>query len=835
MARKVSEWMRREAEADFFKLLGRTPHKPKPARDLLDELLSQGVSARAAARVSCAADAEDPFVCAKPIPDKPRPSLPRSTAPVFSAPPVWTSDKRQPAAAVRTTKLPAAVVSFRFDPEHSWQSHEQINGFLLVTGGSGSGKSELLKSLAAQLVPQVPVLLFDVHGDLNVKGLRELKLGSGLGINPLHQPGKGDAQAREFVESLRLAVPSVGHVQGLLLSETVRALVQGGKADLHELRKALEGKRSQKIADRSAIVGLLASLDGLFGDPVFSAQPLDPAALLRASHRLMLAELGRSAQILVIDTLLRWQFARLKAAGPVSKPGELRLFGVIDEASLLKDSEILEAIFREGRKFGFGLALASQQAGDFGQAMRTNAGTLLALRAGSAREQATNARELGLPPADLAGLVQPGAALLKDAAGVRRLQLARWPFPPEPKPAKVAKAEPAEPKPDEVAPPVEPKPAKAARLMVKAKPAKVAPPIGSKYCEPPSAGATEKFNFDPGMPLADAPFVYSGEASFNLEEVRSLLKQVFWSMSDDLTRIHLSAAVVTHEYCIAATNGHTLCVTRSKIRFDRAYRFPFGLAKAILKTRAQPSATLRLVYDFHSVTGIVGAESLGQHDYSESFPPIEQVIPRRGQYAIPIEYRKEEVLAAIDDLETQAKSYGLPSSVLYSKTGKRGLTFTVHCDKGKSCFNRIEFSTKPEDYKEISATKRLVEIVLRERHGETVYDEDGKAWQVSSKDLNQKPLLTRQDKSVPFTGQALFSNPLPAHIKTEKSVGLTVSSEPVMMWAGYFRSAVKAAPGTCVTIYLPTKEMEGSTANVALNPLRIDSGFYTAIVMPMRL
>lgn len=830
MARKVSEWMRREAEADFFKLLGRTPHKPKPARDLLDELLSQGVSARAAARVSCAADAEDPFACAKPVPDKPRPSLPRSTAPVFSAPPVWTSDKRQPAAAVRTTKLPAAVVSFRFDPEHSWQSHEQINGFLLVTGGSGSGKSELLKSLAAQLVPQVPVLLFDVHGDLNVEGLRELKLGAGLGINPLHQPGKGDAQAREFVESLRLAVPSVGHVQGLLLSETVRALVQGGKADLHELRKALEGKRSQKIADRSAIVGLLASLDGLFGDPVFSAKPLDPAALLRASHRLKLAELGRSAQILVIDTLLRWQFARLKAAGPVSKPGELRLFGVIDEASLVKDSEILEAIFREGRKFGFGLALASQLAGDFGPAMRTNAGTLIALRAGSAREQATNARELGLPAADLAALVQPGAALLKDAAGVRRLQLARWPFPPpEPKPAKVAP--PVEPKPAKAAPPSAPKPAKASR------PAAVGASSPSN-CEPLSPSAGDKYNFDPGAALADVPFVFSGEVSFHLEDIKALFKQLFWSISDDLTRTHLSAAVATYEYSLAATNGHTLCVVQSKIRFDRAYRFPHGLVKQVLKTASQPSAKLRLVYDFTTVAGFVGSDSMGQHAYSETFPPVDQVIPRRGIDSFPIELTKKELLSALDDLEGQVKSHGLPPSVIYGKTQHRGLMFTVHCEHRDSCVNRIEFFTKPDDYQDIAQTKRLTEISLRERNGKTVYDQDGKAWRVASADRNQKPLLTIADgseRSEPFKGQVLFDSPLPAQMSTTQTVGRKVDSEPVAMWSGYFRSAVKAAPGQCITLYLPPKMSDGKSANLALNPIRIDSGSYTAIVMPMRL
>jgi energy-coupling factor transporter ATP-binding protein EcfA2 len=433
MARKVSDWMRREAEADVFKLLGRTPQKPKPARDLLEELLGKGVSTRSAARVTCAAESDDPLACARTIPDKPRSSVPRSTAPIFEQPPVWT-DRSAPRSASRPShrlKLKVSPVSFRINASQEWRSADQINSFMLATGGSGSGKSELLKSLAAQLAQQVPVLVFDVHGDLTISGLQSLKLGAQLGINPLNQPSHGESQARDFVESLRLAVPSVGNVQALILSETVRLLCSGdGRyCNLRGLKKGLTERRSSKSSDHASVVGLLASLDGIFGDAVFSApHALDPSALLHSSHRLFLGELSRSAQILVMDTLLRWLFAKLKAAGPVSSVGALRLFAVVDEAALLKGSEVLERIFREGRKFGFGFALASQLAADFSSAIRANAGTLFALRAGSAREQTANARELGLPAGQVAALAKPGQAVMKDAGGVRRIDVQRWPF-----------------------------------------------------------------------------------------------------------------------------------------------------------------------------------------------------------------------------------------------------------------------------------------------------------------------------------------------------------------------------------------------------------------------
>lgn len=68
--------LRRLAELDVFKLLHRTPKLPKQARNLLDELLDQGVRAKPAARVICAADADDPLSCAAAIAD--RPALSRS-------------------------------------------------------------------------------------------------------------------------------------------------------------------------------------------------------------------------------------------------------------------------------------------------------------------------------------------------------------------------------------------------------------------------------------------------------------------------------------------------------------------------------------------------------------------------------------------------------------------------------------------------------------------------------------------------------------------------------------------------------------------------------------
>ena len=113
--------------------------------------------------------------------------------------------------------------------------------------------------------------------------------------------------------------------------------------------------------------------------------------------------------------------------------------------ALLHGSEVLDLLFREARKFGLGMALASQLANDFGPALRANAGTIFTLRANSAQEVQRNAKELGINPNLVAKLSRPGQAIVRDASGIRGVQIERWPF--RRAAAVSVQTEPAQPKP----------------------------------------------------------------------------------------------------------------------------------------------------------------------------------------------------------------------------------------------------------------------------------------------------------------------------------------------------------------------------------------------------
>jgi hypothetical protein len=225
-------------------------------------------------------------------------------------------------------------------------------------------------------------------------------------------------------------VPSLGPVQALILSEATRSVLASG-GGVRQLTEQLQKRREGK--DRASVLGLLAALDSLFGDPVFQARiALSPAALLKGRTRLDLTRLVREAQVLCCDTLVRWLFTFLVQQGPAPNR-QARAVVLIDEAALLSGSDSLDACFREARKFGAGLVLASQLARDFSPVLRANAGTLVALRAGSSAEARENARELGIEPAKVAALQQPGEALVKDSAGLRSVRIAPYPF-EQPKP-----------------------------------------------------------------------------------------------------------------------------------------------------------------------------------------------------------------------------------------------------------------------------------------------------------------------------------------------------------------------------------------------------------------
>jgi len=247
---------------------------------------------------------------------------------------------------------------------------DEMRGFLIAAGMSGSGKTDLLRVLASEFNDQrIPVLVLDVHCDLGVRGLAHHQLGPSLGLNPLDPGGLGTAHAaRWLLPMLRLAVPTLGHVQASLLQDALEQLFAGSvrAPRIADLDAAL---RNAPPRNQAAAAGLRAALSDLFGAQVGQApRSLHLSELLGAGGVVDLSRVGRAAGLLVSRTILGWLAEALGEQAPVAKPGMLRLFFVVDEAAPLREQSTLDRLPRESRKFGLGAR--GRCPGDAGLSMR---------------------------------------------------------------------------------------------------------------------------------------------------------------------------------------------------------------------------------------------------------------------------------------------------------------------------------------------------------------------------------------------------------------------------------------------------------------------------------
>lgn len=346
-----------------------------------------------------------------------------------------------------------------------WQPGAQSNGFFIILGASGSGKTETLKVLTEGIhAAGVPVLILDFHGDVRIDGVRSEILSHGpssqIGINPMELDAQ-DAdhgpymQRQELRELLGRAV-QLGHRQNAVLKEAL--------AEVYRRRGILDedmstwGREPPTLAEvdstlaewlqddehksqRASIEGCRAVVESLFENPLFRrSRRLSVEEILSKGARLDLHALSDGERLIVTDTLLRKIFRALRARGPIPVQPEsdlqrFRLFVVIDEAKILsqgmkeqdrdRSSAILNVLITEARKFGLGMILATQMADHFSDEVKANAATWLVLRAQDAKEARKNAPNVQIEPSQVIELKGRGDGYLRDRPGSpgRRIQV----------------------------------------------------------------------------------------------------------------------------------------------------------------------------------------------------------------------------------------------------------------------------------------------------------------------------------------------------------------------------------------------------------------------------
>lgn len=351
----------------------------------------------------------------------------------------------------------------------AWAPGKQSNGFFLILGASGSGKTETLKVLGKGIGDYgVPVLVLDFHGDVQFPGLRSVLLSSGTssvtGVNPMEldsqsaeETGLYD-QRKVIRDMIRNAVPALGHRQGAILRDAIEeAYSRAGFndsdpatwrnaaptfADVQEILADWADDDSRK-SQRSSIEGCLAAVQEIFEHPIFQRREhVSVEEILSSSVRLDLSKLTDEVRYITAETLLRKIFRVLRLMGPipvqpVDDRQRFRLFVVIDEAKILSTGggdpdapeRILNQLFTEARKFGLGMVLASQMSDHFGSEVKANAASWLVLKPMDVKEAKKNAPNVHMEAEALTSLKGKGDGYLRDRSSpkARRIQVEALP------------------------------------------------------------------------------------------------------------------------------------------------------------------------------------------------------------------------------------------------------------------------------------------------------------------------------------------------------------------------------------------------------------------------
>jgi hypothetical protein len=341
-----------------------------------------------------------------------------------------------------------------------WQASQQPNGFFLILGASGSGKTESLKVIASEIHNfGIPSLIFDFHGDVLLEGAKDYVLSHGPisthGINPMEldsvDPADGGvyAQVNILLAMLKACIPSLGHRQWRVIKDVINDAYE--KAGINDrdtntwtrtppnfgyvLRMLEEQMDNDELSSsqKNIVASAYDAVSKVFEHPIFDKERLiSIEELLSESHHLNLAHLEEEVRFVVTDTLLRKVARALKSKGniPVQPQNDFerfRLFIFIDEAKILslggKDrdasSAVLNTLATEYRKFGLGMVLASQMSEHFSNETKSQIATRLVLKPFDFAEAKKNAQDVNLEPEDLMLLKGKGDGYIKMSSDSR--------------------------------------------------------------------------------------------------------------------------------------------------------------------------------------------------------------------------------------------------------------------------------------------------------------------------------------------------------------------------------------------------------------------------------
>ena len=271
------------------------------------------------------------------------------------------------------------------------------NPHLLITGETGSGKTQVTKALLSELRPfGIPALILDFKDDYSDPEYAETESFSvydpsvqSLPFNPLApsvDPRSGRVNPTHHLHQLTDIIKRVyrlGDQQAYRLREAIKSVYE--EAGLPSRSFAPEVGQAyppfeaveKALSEDKENQALLGRLSPIFDLELFSsgAQVTDFAAIAEQSTVIRLAQLpGDEVKNSVAEFFLMAMYNYL-----IRQPQSHHLaqLAVLDEAWRLVESPFLEPLMREGRAFGLGVLIASQFPTDLPSAVAGSTATKL--------------------------------------------------------------------------------------------------------------------------------------------------------------------------------------------------------------------------------------------------------------------------------------------------------------------------------------------------------------------------------------------------------------------------------------------------------------------------
>jgi len=265
---------------------------------------------------------------------------------------------------------------------YCWEPLGEFNPHFLIVGSPGSGKTQTAKAVVVHLRrQQVPAFVIDFENEYGDKALTGLilKPGEDVTVNPLDLLEGPPTTVKFRVSGMLKKIYGLGDQQEAMLRSAIAdvyedaGIVEKDKSTwantpplfdaIRDQLQALAQGKGERAKRAEAVLNRLEPIFelALFGGTTQVA--FDD--VLRSGATVFLRDLPTDETKLAgAEFFLRWLWHRILREGEIKN--RLRLLVVLDEAhKLAYEQSPVASLLRQGRKYGVGVLLSTQQPDDF--------------------------------------------------------------------------------------------------------------------------------------------------------------------------------------------------------------------------------------------------------------------------------------------------------------------------------------------------------------------------------------------------------------------------------------------------------------------------------------